>query len=90
MTLNSSGPWLKSGILRATRVRAINYSRQNQPLTGELNFLIRLEGDFDNAPYHFVIEASYIGQPEVKYGDLGNPVFQRGMDFEVTITITPK
>lgn len=88
LTLNSSGPWLKSGILRATHVTAINYSSQNPPLTGELTFLIKLEGDFDNAPYHFVIEASYQGQPEVKYADLGNPVFQRGMDFEVTITIT--
>jgi hypothetical protein len=90
LTLNSSVPWLKSGILRATHVTAINYSSQNPPLTGELTFLIKLEGDFDNAPYHFVIEASYQGQPEVKYDDLGNPVFQRGMDFEVTITITPK
>lgn len=90
LTLNPSGPWLKSGILRATRVTAINYSSQDPPLTGELNFLIKLEGDFDNANYHFLIEASYQGQPEVKYDDLGNPVFQRGMDFEVTITISPK
>ena len=90
LTLNSSGPWLKSGILRATHVTAVNYSSQNPPLTGALTFLIKLEGDFDKAPYHFVIEASYQGQPEVKYDELGNPVFQRGMDFEVTITITPK
>jgi len=90
LTLNSSVGWLKSGILRATKVTAVNYSSQNPPLTGELNFLIKLEGDFDNAPYHFVIEATYTGQPEVKYDTLGNPVFQRGTDFEVTITITPK
>lgn len=88
LTLNSSGPWLESGKLRATHVTAINYSTQDPPLTGELTFLIKLEGDFDKVPYHFVIEATYIGQPEVKYDDLGNPVFQRGMDFEVTITIT--
>mgnify|MGYP005855815119 CR=1 FL=1 len=90
LTLNSSVDWLKSGILRATKVTAINYSSQNPPLTGELTFLIKLESDFDNAPYHFLIEATYQGQPEVKYDDLGNPCFQRGTDLEVTITITPK
>lgn len=90
LTLNSSGPWLKSGILRATKVTATNYSSQNPPLVGELNFYIKLEGDFDNAPYHFLIEAYYEGSPEVKYDDMGRPVFQRGTDFEVTITITDK
>jgi hypothetical protein len=88
LTLNSSGPWLKSGKLRASNITVTNYSSQNPPLTGILTFYLRFEGDFDNEPYHFVIEATYEGQPEVKYGEEGKPVFQRGMDFEVTITIT--
>ena len=89
LTLNSSVPWLKSGILRATHVMATNYSIQD-PVTGELSFLITLAGDFDKVPYTFVIEATYQGQPEVKYNEMGIPVFQRGMDFEVTITISDK
>jgi hypothetical protein len=89
LTLNSSVDWLSSGILRATKITATNYSIQD-PVTGELSFLITMAGDFDNAPYTFAIEASYQGQPEVKYDDMGRPVFQRGTDFEVTIKIDPK
>jgi hypothetical protein len=89
LTLNSSGPWLKSGILRATHVTATNYSIQD-PVTGELSFLITLAGDFDKVPYTFVIEARYQGQPEVKYDEMGRPVFHRGTDFEVEIIISEK
>jgi len=90
MTLNPSGPWCDSGTLKAKNITAVNYSSQNPPLTGILTFYLKFEGDFDNAPgYHFVVEAWYVGQPEVKYNELtGQPSFQRGMDYDVTITIT--
>lgn len=90
MTLNPSGPWCDSGTLKAKNIKAVNYSSQNPVLTGILQFYLKFEGDFDNAPgYHFVVEAWYEGQPEVKYDEqTGQPCFQRGMDYEVTITIT--
>jgi hypothetical protein len=90
MTLNPSGPWCDSGTLKAKNITAVNYSSQNPVLTGILKFYLKFEGEFDNAPgYHFVGEAWYEGQPEVKYDELtGQPSFQRGMDYEVTITIT--
>ncbi len=92
LTLNPSGPWCDAGALKARNVTAVNYSSQDPPLTGILKFHLVIEGDFFNAPgYHFVIDATYEGQPEVKYDETtGLPVFQRGMDYEVTITITPK
>ena len=90
MTLNPTGPWCDSGTLKAANITAINYSSQSPVLTGILKFYLRFEGDFYNAPgYHFVVEATYEGQPEAKYDELtGQPSFQRGMDYEVTITIT--
>jgi hypothetical protein len=90
MTLNPSGPWCDSGTLKAKNITAVNYSSQNPVLTGILKFYLKFEGNFDNAPgYHFVVEAWYEGQPEVKYDELtGQPSFQRGTDYEVTITIT--
>jgi len=90
MTLNPSGPWCDSGTLKAKNITAVKYSSQNPVLTGILKFYLKFEGNFDNAPgYHFVVEAWYEGQPEVKYDELtGQPCFQRGMDYEVTITIT--
>lgn len=90
MTLNPTGPWCDSGTLKAKNITAVNYSSQSPVLTGILKFYLRFEGDFYNAPgYHFVVEATYEGQPEVKYDELtGQPSFQRGMDYEVTITIT--
>jgi hypothetical protein len=91
MTLNPSGPWCDAGTLKAKNVTAINYSSQDPPLTGVLKFHLLIEGNFTNAPgYHFIIDAMYEAQPEVKYGETtGLPVFQRGMDYEVTITISP-
>jgi len=90
MTLIPSGPWCDSGTLKAKNVTAINYSYQPIPLTGVLKFHLTIEGDFFNAPgYHFVIDAMYEGQPEVKYDEItGLPCFQRGMDYDVTISIT--
>jgi len=91
MTLNPSGPWCDSGTLKAKNVTAINYSNQDPVLTGILYFHLTIMGDFSNAPYSFVIDALYSGQPEVKYDETtGLPVFQRGMDYDVTITISPK
>jgi hypothetical protein len=90
MTLNPSGPWCDAGTLKANNVTAINYSYQPIPLIGVLKFHLTIEGDFTNAPgYHFVIDAMYEGQPEVKYDEItGLPCFQRGTDYEVTITIS--
>ena len=90
MTLIPSGPWCDSGTLKAKNITAVNYSSQNPPLTGILKFHLTFEGDFINAPgYHFVVDAWYEGQPEVKYDELtGQPCFQRGMDYDVTITIS--
>ena len=68
LTLNPSGPWCDAGTLKAKNVTAVNYSSQDPPLTGILKFHLVIEGDFTNAPgYHFVIDATYEGQPEVKY-----------------------
>ena len=91
LTLNPSGPWCDRGALKVRNVTAVNYSSQDPPLTGVLKFHIVIEGDFFNAPYHFVIEAMYEGNPEVKYDPVtGLPAFQRGMDYDVVITVTPK
>jgi len=91
MTLNPSGPWCDAGALKAKNVTAINYSSQDPPLTGILKFHLVLEGDFANAPYHFLVEAMYEGQPEVKYNDVtGLPCLQRGEDYDVIITIAHK
>jgi hypothetical protein len=90
MTLIPSGPWCDSGTLKARNITAVNYSFQDPVLTGILKFHLTFEGDFINAPgYHFVVDARYEGQPEVKYdATTGLPCFQRGMDYDVTITIT--
>lgn len=90
LTLNPSGPWCDAGTLKARRVTAVNWSTQSPVLTGVLTFYLKAEGDFENAPgCHFVIEAWYTGQPEVKYGETsGRPVFQRGTDYDARLTIT--
>ncbi len=90
LTLNPSGPWCDRGALKARNVTAVNYSTQDPPLTGILKYHLTIEGDFFNAPgVHFVIEATYEGQPEVKYDETtGLPCFQRGMDYDVVITIS--
>jgi hypothetical protein len=92
MTLNPGGPWCDRGALKGKNVTAVNYSTQDPPLTGILKFHLTIEGDFANAPgFHFVIDAMYEGQPEVKYDEMtGLPSFQRGMDYDVIITITYK
>ena len=90
LTLNPSGPWCDAGTLKVKNVTAVNYSSQEPPVTGILKFHLVIEGDFTNAPgYHFLIDATYEGQPEVKYdAETGLPVFQRGDDYDVIITIT--
>ena len=92
LTLNPSGPWCDGGAPKGKNVTAVNYSSQAPPLTGVLKFHQVIEGDFTNAPgYHFLIDAAYEGQPEVKYDtETGLPVFQRGADYDVIITIAPK
>jgi len=88
LTLNPSGPWCDAGTIKAKNVTAINYSSQDSPPMGILKYHLTIEGDF--APgYRFIIDATYEGQPEIKYDETtGLPVFQRGTDYDVTITIT--
>jgi len=89
LTLNSKGPWLDSGILKAKQITATNESYVTA--AGELVFEITFSGSFSKAPgasgtVTFEVVAMYQGTPEVKYEN-GVPVFQRGTDFDVTITI---
>ncbi len=90
LTLNSKGPWLDSGILKAKNITATNESYVDA-ITNELVFEITFSGDFVKAPgvsgaVSFMVTASYRGIPEVKYNST-RPVFQRGTDFEVIIDI---
>jgi len=87
LILNSSGPWLNRGKLKATNIEATNYSIFD-PNTGYLQFKIEFCGEFDNAPgTYFKVVAWYNGQPEMKGDRNGYPVFQRGFDFETRILI---
>jgi hypothetical protein len=86
LTLNSKGPWLHHGILRARNITATNSSFFD-PNSGVLDFVLTFSGEFDNRPgVTFEIEASYNGIPEIEYeGD--QPIFMRGYDFDAIITI---
>jgi len=87
LDLNSRGPWLDRGVLKATGITATN-SSVFDPETGELDFILTFSGEFDNKPgVYFEAEATYNGIPEIKYDPYGNPDFQRGFDYIVTITI---
>ncbi len=86
LILNSSGPWLNFGKLKAVNVVATNTSQLDDE-TGILNFMIEFEGEFMDTGVHFKVVASYEGQPEIKYNDEDEMVFQRGTDFDVKIII---
>ena len=90
LTLNSKGPWLDKGMLKAKGlITATNYSRHDAE--GNLSgFCMVITGEFRNAPYGFnawalfeVTEDNY----QFKQDDEGNPVFQRGYDFDALIEI---
>lgn len=86
LILNSSGPWLNFGKLKAVNVTATNTSTFDNA-TGILDFVIEFEGEFTHPGFHFKLVASYHGQPEIKFNDEDEMVFQRGSDFEVKIII---
>lgn len=89
LVLNSSGPWLEKGKLRATNITVTNFSYpQDPPIVGELDFYLIFFGKFDDVDLWFLVEAAWQGTPEVKFDDFGNPVFQRGTeDLEAAIII---
>ena len=87
LVLNSKGPWLNAGILKATGIVATNQSISL--VGGCLDFNLTFSGEFDNMPgLFFEVEATYSGCPELKFDGSGNLVLQRGSeDFEATINI---
>lgn len=88
LQLTPQGPWLHRGHLRARDITAVNRSVFDHT-TGELTFVLEFYGQFANRPsLYFHVMASYQGAPEFKYDDEGNPVFQRGTEFDATITIS--
>jgi hypothetical protein len=88
LTLNSSGPWLKKGSLKAENVTAYNYSCHDA--NGSLlSFKLFMYPEFDKTDYSFEIAAFFdVGSEnyEVKVDDDG-VVFQRGYDFDALIDI---
>ena len=89
LNLNSSGPWLNFGKLKAVNVVATNTSTFDNT-TRILDFVIEFEGEFLDTGVHFKAVASYHGQPEIKFNDEDEMVFQRGSDFDVKIIIAPE
>ena len=85
--------WVNKGKLKDTDLVATNYSAHN-PVDGSLeHFCLVISGEFNNAentPYN-VIATFDVGEDnyQFKYDDEGNPVFQRGYDFDAIITIGP-
>jgi len=88
LTLNSKGPWLKKGMLKATNLTAYNYSTVDGE--GNLHFQLLMTGSFDNAPYSFDIVVTFDGTPgtyQIKYDPYGNFEFQMGVNYNVKIEI---
>ena len=96
LTLNSKGPWLDKGMLKAKGLTATNYSR-GRGEDGNLQFcLVIAAGEFRNAQ-DFTFNAvarfdatSDPGNYQFKVDDEGNPVFQRGYSFDALIEIVEK
>ncbi len=91
LTLNSKGPWLDKGMLKAKGdLHATNYSKTDE--NGNLHFCMVITGEFRNAPYSFTALAEFDGsiqEYQFKQDDEGKPVFQRGYDFDAMIEILP-
>lgn len=88
LTLNSTGPWLKKGMLKARNLTAYNYSTVDAE--GNLHFQLLMTGSFDNAAYSFDIVVTYDGTPEtyqIKYDENGAFEFQMGVNYNVEIEI---
>jgi hypothetical protein len=86
LVMNSSGPWLRSGKLKAVDVTATNNSFYD-PVTHELDFVLTIEGQFLHNGYYFKAVAWWDGVPEMRGDRDGEYVFQRGRDFDVRIVI---
>lgn len=89
LTLNSSGPWLKKGNLKAKNVTAKNISCHDAS-ENLLGFKLMMDGEFQKSNYLFDIQASFVVEPDnyqVKTDPDGGMVFQVGKDFDATITI---
>lgn len=86
LTLNSSGPWLNKGQLRAQKIRAVNVSTWNG---FDLHFELSFEGMFENTGVYFKVLVWYDGQPEMKGWGNTSYEFQRGSDFQAKIIISP-
>ncbi len=85
LVLNSSGPWLNKGKLKAVDLTAVNQSTYD-PVTMTLDFVLTISGRFMSGEY-FKIAAWWDGVPEMRGDRGGQPVFQRGHDFDVRIVI---
>ena len=85
LTLNSSGPWLNKGQLRARKIRAVNISTWDE---FGLHFELRFEGMFEDTGIYFKVLVLYDGQPEMKGWGNTSYEFQRGSDFHAKIIIS--
>ncbi len=86
LTLNSSGPWLNKGQLRARDITAHNFFTWDK--SGDLHFELRFEGMFEDTGIYFQVLAWYDGQPEMKGWGNTSYEFQRGTDFHAKIIIS--
>lgn len=89
LTLNSSGPWLKKGSLKATDVEEATNISCHDSLGNLLGFQLTMGGQFDKSIYTFGIEATFTVTPDnyqIKT-DAEGVVFQRGYYFGATITL---
>lgn len=90
LTLNSKGPWLDKGMLKAKGlITATNYSR-NDTEGNLLGFCMVITGEFKNGLNSFNAVALFevtSDNYQFKQDEEGKPVFQRGNDFDAVITI---
>ena len=88
LTLNSGGPWLGKGSLKATNITAFNLSYHDAD-GNLLEFVLTMMGQFNKSGYGFLIVAGFVATPdnyEVKV-DSDGVVFQVGNDFDAVIWI---
>ncbi|MFA9454817.1 MAG: hypothetical protein ACERK6_12980, partial [Candidatus Aminicenantaceae bacterium] len=85
LTLNSSGPWLNKGQLKARDIEAVNLSTWDE---FGLHFELRFEGMFQDTGIYFKVLAWYDGMPEMKGWGNTSYEFQRGTDFHAKIIIS--
>ena len=87
LTLNSKGPWLEKGNLKAKGVTVQNISRFDND-TGYLEFTLTMSGSFDRVPdSYFDITATYAGYPRIQIDGDGIWLFQRGRGADIDVVI---